>query len=153
PPIRWEATKTEPCVMDAIRVVQTPPGTQILSEGRNILPMVSASGQSLVFVFRNLLENAVDAMEENGKIKITGMQNAEWVDISVSDTGRGIPAELHEQIFELAHSSRTHPGKMGFGLWWVKTLMTRLGGSVTVESDGTHGTTFHLRLPIAGRET
>ncbi|HRJ58330.1 MAG TPA: GAF domain-containing protein [Anaerolineales bacterium] len=152
-PIRMERIQIEPCVMDAIRVVQTPPGIQILSEGLNNLPMVSASGQSLVFVFRNLLENAVDAMEENGKIKITGMQNAEWVDISVSDTGRGIPAELHEQIFELAHSSRTHPGKMGFGLWWVKTLMTRLGGSVTVESDGTHGTTFHLRLPIAGRET
>jgi signal transduction histidine kinase len=45
--------------------------------------------------------------------------------------------------------SRTaaHPGKLGFGLWWVKTLMTRLGGSVVVESDGNHGTTFRLRLP------
>jgi len=38
---------------------------------------------------------------------------------------------------------------LGFGLWWVKTLMTRLGGSVSVESDGIHGTNFHLRLPQA----
>ena len=48
-------------------------------------------------------------------------------------TGPGIAAELHNQIFEL-NFSRTgaQPGKLGFGLWWVKTLMTRLGGSVTV---------------------
>jgi signal transduction histidine kinase len=41
-------------------------------------------------------------------------------------------------------------GKLGFGLWWVKTLTARLGGSVSVESDGVHGTTFRLRLPAIG---
>ena len=92
---------------------------------------------------------AIDAMGGKGEIKICGKQIAGWVEVSVSDTGRGIPPELHEQIFELAYSSRTHPGKMGFGLWWVKTLMTRLGGTVTVESDGANGTTFQLRFPIA----
>jgi signal transduction histidine kinase len=58
---------------------------------------------------------------------------------------------LHEHIFELNFSGRTNTriGKLGFGLWWVKTLMTRLGGSVQVESDGEHGTTFRLRLPRA----
>ena len=45
------------------------------------------------------------------------------------------------------HSS-THAGKLGFGLWWIKTLITRLGGTVAVESDGQHGTTFRLRLPL-----
>ena len=39
------------------------------------------------------------------------------------------------------------PGKLGFGLWWVKALMTRLGGSVIIESDGQHGTTFRLAFP------
>jgi C4-dicarboxylate-specific signal transduction histidine kinase len=42
---------------------------------------------------------------------------------------------------------KTKGAKLGFGLWWVKTLMTRLGGSVSVESDGEHGATFRLRLP------
>ena len=104
-------------------------------------------------MFRNLIENAIDAMQGEGAINIQGSQNDGWVEIAVSDTGRGIPQELHEQIFELAYSSRTHPGKMGFGLWWVKTLMTRLGGTVTIESDGTNGTTFRLRLPVAGKES
>ena len=75
------------------------------------------------------------------------------VEISVTDSGPGIPVELHSQIFEL-NFSRTgaQPGKLGFGLWWVKTLMTRLGGSVTVESDGVHGTMFRLHLPVIDAE-
>lgn len=148
-PIRMERIQVAPRVMDAVRAVAAPPDIQIEVNGLEQLPMVHASGQSLSFVFRNLIENAIDAMQGKGKIMITGKQSSKWVKIAVSDTGRGIPSELHEQIFELEHSSRTHPGKMGFGLWWVKTLMTRLGGSVTVESDGSQGTTFHLRFPIA----
>jgi signal transduction histidine kinase len=42
-----------------------------------------------------------------------------------------------------------HPGKLGFGLWWVKSLMARFGGNVSVESDGRSGTTFLLSLPQA----
>ncbi|MBL8062758.1 MAG: GAF domain-containing sensor histidine kinase [Anaerolineales bacterium] len=152
-PIRLERIQVAARVMDAVRAVGAPPEIQIEVDGLEQLPMVNASGQSLSFVFRNLIENAIDAMQGKGIITIRGKQNAKWVEIDVSDTGRGIPSELHEQIFELEHSSRTHPGKMGFGLWWVKTLMTRLGGTVTVESDGAHGATFHLRLPIAESES
>ncbi len=151
-PIRMERIQVAPRVMDAIRAVQAPLEIQIEVEGLEDLPMVNASGQSLSFVFRNLIENAIDAMQGTGIITIRRKQNPDWVEIAVSDTGRGIPPELHELIFELAYSSRTHPGKMGFGLWWVKTLMTRLGGTVTIESDGTHGTTFILRLPVAEQE-
>ncbi|MBI3170223.1 MAG: GAF domain-containing protein [Chloroflexi bacterium] len=151
-PIRLERIQVAPRVMDAVQAVGAPFEIQIEVNGLEQLPMVNASGQSLSFVFRNLIENAIDAMGGKGRVSIHGKQNSNWVEIAVSDTGRGIPSELHEQIFELAYSSRTHPGKMGFGLWWVKTLMTRLGGTVTVESDGKSGTTFHLRLPVAEQE-
>ena len=84
-------------------------------------------------------------------LRIGGSIEEEWVEITVSDNGPGIPPDLHDHIFELNYSGRgtTRPSKLGFGLWWVKTLMTRLGGSVSVESDGIRGTTFHLRLPQA----
>jgi K+-sensing histidine kinase KdpD len=151
-PIRMERIQVAPRVMDAVSAVHVPPDIQIEVNGLEGLPMVNASGQSLSFVFRNLIENAIDAMQGKGSIAIHGKQNSNWVEITVSDTGRGIPPGLHEQIFELAYSSRTHPGKMGFGLWWVKTLMTRLGGTVAIESDGEHGASFHLRLPVAESE-
>jgi signal transduction histidine kinase len=152
-PIRMERVNIASRAQEAIHAVQIPATVQIEANGLENLPTVTAGGQSLTFVFRNLIENAIDAMNGNGSILIQGVHLPESVEISVRDSGPGIPAELHNQIFEL-NFSRTgaQPGKLGFGLWWVKTLMTRLGGSVTVESDGIHGTTFRLRLPIADAE-
>jgi len=148
-PIRMEKVRIASCVSDAIRAVQVSKNIQFNVEGLDDLPMVTAGGQSLILVFKNLIENANFAMNGKGNITIRGLTVPEWVEISIIDNGPGIPSELHNQIFELNFSGRAgaHPGKLGFGLWWVKTLMTRLGGSVVVESDGQHGTTFILRLP------
>jgi len=115
------------------------------------LPMVIAGGQSLTFMFKNLIENAVDAMQGKGVITIQGEKHPGRVEVLVGDSGSGISPELHDKIFELDFSGEAvaRPGKLGFGLWWVKTLMARLGGSVVVESDGQHGTIFRLYLPTA----
>jgi GAF domain-containing protein len=147
-PIRMEKVNIASRVADAIRSAQVPAGVHIETNTLTDLPTVIAGGQSLTFVFRNLIENSIVAMNGNGSIFITGIATPEWVEVSVTDSGPGIAPELHNQIFEL-NFSRTgaHPGKLGFGLWWVKTWMTRLDGSVVVESDGEHGTTFRLRLP------
>ncbi len=152
-PIRMERVNIAARIQEAIRAVQIPAMVQIETNGLENLPTVNAGGQSLTFVFRNLIENALAAMNGSGSILIQGIHLPESVEISITDSGPGIPAELHNQIFEL-NFSRTgaQPGKLGFGLWWVKTLMTRLGGSVTVESDGAHGTTFRLRLPSVDAE-
>jgi signal transduction histidine kinase len=107
-------------------------------------------------VFTNLLENAAEAMQGGGTITIRGSAiPPDRVKIAITDSGPGIAPDLHERIFEFNFSQRTpgqvaQPRRLGFGLWWVKTLMTRLGGSVSVESDGCHGTTFWLSLPRAG---
>jgi GAF domain-containing protein len=147
-PIRIEPVRIAARVAEAIRIVNIPDGVQIKNQGLEDLPTVMAGGQSLTFVFRNLIENAMTAMNGKGLIYIYGTILPGWVEISVIDSGPGIAPELHSQIFELNFSRAAHPGKLGFGLWWVKTFMTRLGGSVTVESDGRQGTTFRLRLPI-----
>ena len=150
-PIRMEPVLVAPRIQDAIHATKLPPGIYVHYEALENLPMVMAGGSTLSLLFTNLLENAADAMDGQGKIQISGKSDEKWVEISVSDNGPGIPPHLHEHIFELNFSGRgaSRPGKLGFGLWWVKTLMTRLGGSVIVESDGLHGTTFRLRLPRA----
>jgi signal transduction histidine kinase len=154
-PIRMEQIDVAPSVSEAIRTVQLPSGMEVRTEGLSDLPTVIAGGQSLAFVFKNLIENAMDAMRGKGSIIIQGSSVPGWVEITVADSGPGISPELHDQIFELDFSgtSGARPGKLGFGLWWVKTLMTRLGGSVTIESDGQHGTTFRLRLPSPEQDT
>ena len=152
-PIRMENVNIASRIQEAIRAVHLPAAVHIEMQGLESLPTVTAGGQSLTFVFRNLLENAIAAMNGDGSIVIQGNPLPQAVEICVTDSGPGIAAELHNQIFELSFSrTSAQPGKLGFGLWWVKTLMTRLGGSVTVESDGMHGTTFRLRLPVVKDE-
>jgi signal transduction histidine kinase len=152
-PIRMEEVNIPACISEAIEMVHVPPDVQIQMKGLESLPVVMAGRQSLTFVFRNLIENATAAMNGHGSIFFQGSAIPDWVEISITDDGPGISPELHNQIFELNFSrTGTQPGKLGFGLWWVKTLMTRLGGSVTVESDGWHGTTFRLRLPSLAME-
>lgn len=148
-PIRLEPVYAAACLAEALQAAQLPPGVQVRMEGLECLPVVMAGGQNLTFVFTNLLENAADAMRGQGLIEIRGQAGPAWVEITVSDSGPGIPPHLHDRIFELNFSGRaaSRPGKLGFGLWWVKTLMTRLGGSVDIESDGQRGAAFRLRLP------
>ena len=148
-PIQMDQVYVAPRVAEAIRAAQLPPDIQVHTNGLDHLPMVIAGGQSLTFLFTNLIENAVEAMQGKGVITIHGQKRPGRVEIVVGDSGPGISPELHDKIFELDFSGEagTRPGKLGFGLWWVKTLMARLGGSIIVESDGQHGTTFRLQLP------
>lgn len=148
-PIRLEPVYLAARLSEAIEAASLPPGIEIRQEGVERLPLVMAGGPGLTFVFTNLLENAADAMRGRGLIEIRGQAGPDWVEITVRDTGPGIPPELAERIFELNVSGRaaSRPGKLGFGLWWVKTLMTRLGGSIELENSGERGACFRLRLP------
>ncbi|MBN1303403.1 MAG: GAF domain-containing protein [Anaerolineales bacterium] len=148
-PIRLEPVYVAARIVDAINTANLPPTVRVQTEGLDHLPVVTAGGQSLTFVFTNLIENASHAMQGEGTILVQACTKGNWVEICITDSGPGILPDLHDRIFELNFSGRTRPGKLGFGLWWVKTLMTRLGGSITVESDGKSGTTFILRLPRA----
>ena len=150
-PIHLTPVDVAACVAAAIPAAGLPPGMRIQVEGLDELPAVAAGQHSLTLVFTNLLENASDAMRGNGVVTIRGAACDGAVEVAVGDSGPGIAPELHDRIFELNFSGRAalRPGKLGFGLWWVKTLMARLGGSVSVESDGRRGATFRLRLPRA----
>lgn len=148
-PIHLMPINVDTCVGEAIKAISPPDSVRVHSEGLETLPPVVAGERTLTLVFTNLLDNAVRAMEGEGRIIIQGTARDGWAEVVVGDDGPGIAPERHDRIFELNFSARNSPGKgkLGFGLWWVKTLIARLGGSVTVESDGQHGTAFRLRLP------
>jgi signal transduction histidine kinase len=149
-PIEVAPVNVAAAVAEAIPQANLPASVEVQATGLEQLPLVMAGAQRLALVFANLLENAATAMEGHGEIAVSGQVHDGWAEIAVADTGPGIPPELHERIFEFSFSGRqAHAGKLGFGLWWVRTLMARFGGSVAVESDGAHGATFILRLPLA----
>jgi signal transduction histidine kinase len=148
-PIEVGPVQVAVCVTSAIQDASVPDGVQVRVEGLDDLPTVLAGRRSLILVFVNLLGNAVDAMKGRGTITVQGAAAGDQVEVTVRDNGPGIAPELHDRIFEFSFSGRApgRAGQLGFGLWWVKTLMVRLGGTVSVDSDGVHGTTFRLCLP------
>ncbi len=146
--IELEPVDVAACAAAALAAARLPATLTVCLVDLDRLPAVTAGARSLTLAFGNLLDNAAEAMGGKGRITIAGASDEAWVEIAVSDDGPGIAPELQSRIFELDFSRRPQAGaRLGFGLWWVKTLMARLGGSVTVESDGQHGTTFRLRLP------
>jgi signal transduction histidine kinase/putative methionine-R-sulfoxide reductase with GAF domain len=149
-PIELGPVSVAACVSQAVAAAHPPDRILVRTERLENLPPVLGSNESLGMVVVNLLRNAVDATPGEGVVTIGGSAGQNYVELSVRDTGTGIPPELHERIFEFNFSGRKSGGsKLGFGLWWVKTLVARLGGSIAVESDGRHGTVFRMRLPRA----
>lgn len=160
-PIERAPVTLADCVADALAAARPAARLTITITNLDRLPPVMAGRAVLALVIGNLLDNAAEALGDRGQITITGAAGAEAVELAVSDDGPGIAPALQGRIFEFDFSSqrRTVAGKagavrakLGFGLWWVKTLMTRLGGTIAVESDGQRGTTFRLRLPRAVSE-
>ncbi|MDF1515129.1 MAG: GAF domain-containing protein [Anaerolineae bacterium] len=150
-PIHPGPVDVSECVAAALNSTGIPDSVQFTTSGLQHLPAVVASRQSLVFVFTNLFENAVTAMQDQGEIDISGCANRDTVEITVRDNGPGIAPELHERVFEFNYTGGK--SRLGFGLWWVRTLVMRLGGMIIIDSDGEHGTSFVMRIPRADIET
>jgi len=101
-------------------------------------------------VFSNLISNALKFTQSGGRIRITTRETAQHVEVTVSDTGIGIPEKELPHIFSRFHqvdgsSSRKYEGT-GLGLTLVKELVELHQGTVTVTSELGKGTTFTVRL-------
>ncbi len=128
-------------------------------------PLVAnGDGSRLILVFRNLLENALKYTPSDGHVTIraSSMQNAGSVDqrtvqITVTDTGPGIPADFHERVFEKFFRVEHHlpdtierPKGSGIGLYLCRQIIAAHGGHIRVEStNGNIGTRIALSLPAA----
>jgi two-component system, cell cycle sensor histidine kinase and response regulator CckA len=102
-------------------------------------------------VVTNLVANARDALGAGGRVTLTtGTVEAggrEWVRLSVTDDGAGMPPDVLERIFEPFYSTKA--SGTGLGLAMVHGIVQQLGGCVEVESAAGQGTTVHVDLPVA----
>ncbi len=114
------------------------------------LPRIWAHGSALNQVWTNLIDNAIDALDGPGQIRITTARRGDDVVVEVSDDGPGIPAEIQRRVFEPFFTTKA-PGKgTGLGLDAVyASVVQDHGGSITLDSRP-GSTTFSVRLPVGG---
>jgi two-component system NtrC family sensor kinase len=118
------------------------------------IPKVVCHVDQLHQVFLNLIVNASHAMQgqaRRGTLTITARQECDDVVISIADTGTGIPQEIRDRVFEPFFTTKDVGEGTGQGLAIVKTIVEdHHRGELSFETAVGVGTTFHVRLPIAG---
>jgi PAS domain S-box-containing protein len=95
----------------------------------------------------NLVLNAVDAMPSGGQLRLMLSRRGEMAEITVGDTGKGIPVENRQKIFQLFFTTR--PGGSGIGLASTFRIVQLHNGSIDFTTEVGRGTTFRIELPLA----
>ena len=112
------------------------------------LPKVGCYPSQLNQVFMNLLKNAVQAIENKGVVRIQTRRQDGRVEIKISDSGRGIPAEKLSRNFDFGFSSGSERVKMGSGLVTAFNIIQKHDGEILANSEPGKGSTFTVLLPV-----
>lgn len=142
------------CVVAAVRQVGVPDNIVVdltLGEGIPSLPLYCFD-----IVVQNLIQNAVDAMPDGGRLAVSTSLVAHpelpagYMQLHVRDTGVGIPHQVRDRVFALNFTTkREKTGKgLGLGLWWVRNFVRRAKGDITIASGLDVGTEFIVKIPV-----
>jgi PAS domain S-box-containing protein len=112
---------------------------------------VSGDAAELREALLNILFNALDAMPSGGKLTVKTLQDEEWVQITIKDTGVGIPDKVKAKVFEPFFTTKSSKGS-GLGLSVTYGIIARHGGMIKFDSEVGKGTAFYIRLPLSVEE-
>jgi PAS domain S-box-containing protein len=148
--VRLEPTQLSDLLQEVMEVAQ-PELQRAKVELAQLIPI----GVPDVFVDRallkqavlNLVLNAVEAMPHGGLLQLTLTRRGDMAEITVGDTGKGIPLENRQKIFQLFFTTR--PGGSGIGLASTFRIVQLHNGSIDFTSEVGRGTTFRIELPLA----
>jgi two-component system, NtrC family, sensor histidine kinase KinB len=123
---------------------------KLLVDDASTLPEVAADALRLGHALNNLVDNALTYTEQGGKITLSARETNDGVELSVSDTGVGIPPEHVAHVFDKFYRvpGQSRGRGTGLGLAIVHEIVTAHHGHVHAESQPGHGTVFHITLPL-----
>ncbi len=148
PPVR-KRLDLRKLVNGAISRIQIPEKIQV-----NVHPfeegIVFADPDQIISVFSSIIQNSLQSMPSGGTLDIgfRKLDQPKGIEISIEDTGGGIPDEITEKIFDPLFTTKTNG--TGLGLSLAKTLMEMHGGVIEVKSEEGRGTIFVLHFPVGG---
>jgi len=151
-PARLEATPRA-CVEEAMRSVElllsyraNERGVRLDVERQRANGQAAIDPDSLRQILLNLVLNAIDATPSGECVTLRAEPDARWITLCVEDSGRGVPAECREQIFEPFFSTNSNrPGGLGLGI--SRRLVEAAGGNLTLADRPEGGSSFRIRLP------
>lgn len=148
-PVQMEAIVA--AALDAVRPSADDKRVKLLVDGDRGMPLLLADPERLQQVVINLLSNAVKFSPEDGLVEVQLRRDEGFARIVVSDHGIGIRSEFLPYIFDRLRQGRDSRGNrgLGLGLWIVRDIVERHGGTVIASSAGEgQGSTFTVTLPL-----
>jgi len=119
------------------------------------IPQLKCNPGQLNQVFMNMLVNAAHAIEKRGDITVKtwfippcGGEEDGWINVSIADTGSGIPADKLNRIFEPFFTTKEVGKGTGLGLSIAYDIIKKHRGEIQVQSEPGKGTTFIVRIPV-----
>jgi signal transduction histidine kinase len=112
------------------------------------LPSVNGFGGELNQVWANLLDNALDAVGEGGRVELAANHECGSVVVRVIDNGSGVPAEVRDRIFDPFFTTKPIGEGTGLGLDIVRRLVQRHNGRIELDSSPGR-TEFRVTLPVS----
>ena len=116
------------------------------------IPEIECLPDQLNQVFMNILVNATQAIEGQGEIRIRTWTEGKTLRIAISDTGKGIPADLMARIFDSGFTTKGIGAGTGLGLSISRRIVEAHHGRIELESEPGRGATFTVVLPLEQRE-
>ena len=111
------------------------------------MPRIECFPGQLNQVFMNIISNAIDSIPGYGRITIKTTNLPDEVEVSISDTGRGMPEEIKSKIFQPFFTTKDLGEGTGLGLSITFGIIDKHHGKLTVDSEKGHGTTFTITIP------
>ncbi len=150
-----------PCAMSSIKSVLADTQISFSDYYPEDLPYIRFDAQQMQSVFSGLATNAVEAMPAGGLLQLTvqavevseleflPIKSGSYIQISLTDSGVGIPSDVLPKIFDPYFSTKQRSSQRGIGLSLAlcRTVIMEHGGSIAAESTPGNGATFHIWLP------
>ena len=119
----------------------------------NELPEIESDRGQLQQIFLNILNNAIDAVVEDGSITIGSSRvDEEHILVAIKDTGPGLEPEILKHIFDPFFTTKETGQGTGLGLSITYNLVKRLGGEILAENNDDQGMCFMVILPVRHQE-
>jgi len=136
--------------LDTVRMQAEAVGINLRAEVQDMF--IVADGERLSQVLINLLSNAIKFSPAGSDVVVSSRTLAEWVEVRVTDKGRGIAREFHGKIFDrfqqVNASDVGYQGGTGLGLAICKAIIAQHGGTIGVDSEEGKGSSFWFRIPV-----